>query len=129
MRVFKSECATSDELHGRYVCVAETIVDKGDYWEFEVLAPGVSSAPHEVFPVNNCLPESKITEQEHLFERPQFESVGPNPDCEGWQPGKATDLNNPGVKSVVEPVPDELIDERRHNNDLEKLLERMKPYR
>jgi len=134
LKVFKSECATSDEVHawisaktdGYTVCISEP-VDRGDYWEFETCSTQVSPPPGNIFPDNNCSSDTNIERQIHQFdERPEFDSVGPAPDAAFWTPGVATDLGNPDAKPVEEPVAAEL---KQHNDDLEKLLERMKPYR
>src|SRR5260370_1242937 len=121
-KVLKSECPTKDGVYGfissatggQLVCVSEP-VGHDDHWEVEVWSSdGMSSAPTVVFPVDNCLSNSNIEEQIHQFdeepkerpgldpedeelnERPQMESVGPDPGQEGWEHGKATDLSGTG---------------------------------
>lgn len=110
-KVLKSECPSKDGVYGfihsatggQVVCVAEP-VDQGDHWNVEVWSSdGVSTAPTVVFPVDNCLSDSKIDQQIHQFdgevltERPQMESVGPDPETKGWEQGTATDLSGTGA--------------------------------
>ena len=133
-RVFKNECSESDGLYsyisaktdGRMFCSAEPI-DRGDFWEVEVSPIGGALSQSDVtFPKDNNLSDADIQKQIDQFERPEFPSAGPAPHVSGWEYGVATDLGNPDAK----PVSDEPKSEQeQHNDDLERLLERMKPYR
>src|SRR5712664_3732483 len=137
--VFKSDCPESDGVYsyvsakseGRLFCASEPI-DKGDYWEVEVATCAEPSSPGVLFPSDNSLSEAEIQKQmnqfsEQLSERPYFDTKGAAPDVVGWQPGVATDLGN--YESVVESASDKpKSDLEKHNDELQRMLDRLKPY-